>query len=189
MGLRVLQEVLTGLGLGQRAGEAAKQQKKFICQWICVSEQYLGEYWPIFSRNSSEKACEKNRYMHNTNGNWAEPEQSCSLGSAKQRDRDNVSFGVGSNQVQAAGLGALLTLERNRLSSPAKAIPQHSLQDWHNHAKCWSGIPAPQRKLQHPKETAWKGWALFSYIQFFYRTLVSSLVFDIMGDLTHTPCS
>lgn len=44
VGLRVLQEVLTGLGLGQRAGEAAKQQKKFICQWICVSEQYLGEY-------------------------------------------------------------------------------------------------------------------------------------------------
>lgn len=109
--------------------------------------------------------------MHNTKRNWAETEQSGSLGSAKQRDRDNVSFGVGSNQVQAAGLGALLTLERNRLSSPAKAIPQHSLQDWHNHAKCWSRIPAPQRKLQHPKETAWKGWALFSYIQFFYRTL------------------
>lgn len=51
--------------------------------------------------------------MHNTKGNWPESEQSYSLGSAKQRNRDNMSFGVGSNKVHAAQPVALLALERN----------------------------------------------------------------------------
>lgn len=67
--------------------------------------------------------------MYNTKGNGPETEQSCSSGSAKQRNREEMSFGVGSNQVQVAQPGALHAPESNRLSSPAKAIPQQSLRD------------------------------------------------------------
>lgn len=62
-----------------------------------------------FFRNPSEKASDKKRYRHNSEGNWLETEQSHNLGSAKQRNRDNMSFGASSNQVQAAKLQVLLT--------------------------------------------------------------------------------
>lgn len=38
------------------------------------------------------------------------------------------------------------------------------------------GTLAPQGNLQHPKETAWTGWALLRHIQFFHVILISSLV-------------
>lgn len=103
-----------------------------------MSEHHLFGILTHFSEIPQKRPVKKNRYMHNTKGNRLETEQSCSLGSAKQRD--NVSFAVSSSQVQAAWPVALLTPERNRLSSPAKAIPRHSLRDWHSHAKCWLGV-------------------------------------------------
>lgn len=75
-----------------------RQPSNSFLIWLMWVNSICGECWPIFFRNPPKKASEKNQvHTHR--------EQSCSLGSAKQRPGTMCPLGVVSNEVQAAWPG------------------------------------------------------------------------------------